>query len=121
MTPRTQQQIDTLEAQLAELRERLTTLEERVAADAPTELEPPSRSVRRARARRASRRRAQARALRTDERAAVLEHLARHRGSTAGDIAKALDLDRSIVSSRLTQLLRVGEVAKLERGYAVEP
>ncbi len=121
MTPRTQQQIETLEAQLAERRERLTTLEARVAADAPPELEPPARSVRRATARRASRRRAQARALRTDERAAVLVQLAGHPGSTAGDIAKALDMDRSAVSSRLAQLLRVGQVTKLERGYAVAP
>jgi DNA-binding MarR family transcriptional regulator len=79
------------------------------------------RSLRRASARRASRRRSQARALQTDERAAVLGHLAAHPGSTAGEIAKALDMERSIVSSRITQLVRLGEAEKLERGYAVTP
>lgn len=122
MAPRTQQQIDTLETALAELRERLDTLEARVASDsAAGELGPPARSLRRASARRASRRRAQARALQTDERAAVLAYLAAHPGSTAGELAKALDMERSIVSSRITQLVRLGEVAKLERGYAAKP
>ncbi|HEY5389035.1 MAG TPA: MarR family transcriptional regulator [Solirubrobacteraceae bacterium] len=120
MAPRTQQQIDTLETALAELRERLDTLEARVASDSG-ELAPPARSLRRASARRASRRRAQARALQTDERAAVLAYLAAHPGSTAGELAKALDMERSIVSSRITQLVRLGEVAKLDRGYAAKP
>jgi Fic family protein len=119
LAPRTQQQIDTLETALAELRERLDTLEARVASDAAGEAGPPARSLRRASARRASRRRAQARALQTDERAAVLGHLAAHPGSTAGEIAKSLDMERSIVSSRITQLVRLGEIEKVERGYAV--
>ena len=39
-------------------------------------------------------------------------------GSTAGEVAKGLDLNRSTVSSRLAQLAKLGQIRKAERGYA---
>ncbi len=120
--PRTQQAIDTLEAQVAELRENLARLEaelkEAHATHAEAISDVPARSLRRATARRASRRRAEARTLKADMSAAIIEFLAKHPGSTAGEVAKGLDLNRSTVSSRLTQLVRLGHIRKAERGYA---
>jgi hypothetical protein len=52
----------------------------------------PARSMRRANARRASNRRATARNRRRDPEASIIEFLARHPGSTAGDLAKRLNL-----------------------------
>src|SRR5579863_8064743 len=60
---RARTQIDDLESQLADLRERLTTLEAAVEAIPGGGATPPARSLRRATARRASRRRHEARAL----------------------------------------------------------
>jgi DNA-binding transcriptional ArsR family regulator len=123
--PRThQQQIETLEAQVADLRERMASLESQVSEGDQAESEvgaAPARSVRRATARRASRRRAQARALQPDTRAAIVEFLAKHPGSTAGEVAKGLDLNRSTVSSRVAQLLKLGQILKAERGYTAKP
>jgi TolA-binding protein len=118
---RTQQQIETLEARVAELQERMTWLEQQVRAQGAQDADadaPPARSVRRATARRASRRRAQARALRSDTKGAIVEFLAKHPGSTAGEVAKALDLNPSTVSSSLVALAKRGQVEKVERGYA---
>jgi DNA-binding transcriptional ArsR family regulator len=119
--PRTQQAIDTLEAQVAEQRRQLDQLESELKearaghADA---LGVPARSLRRATARRASKRRAQTRTLKADTRTSILEFLAKHPGSTAGEVAKGLDLNRSTVSSRLAQMAKLGEIRKAERGYA---
>jgi CRP-like cAMP-binding protein len=122
--PRIQQVIDTLEAECAELRERLAWLEvqlkefqahqETAAGDVPV------RSRRRATARRASRRRAAARARKLDTKTSIVEFLAEHPGSTAGEVAKGLDLNRGSVSTRLTQLAKLGEIRKAERGYAAK-
>jgi hypothetical protein len=79
---------------------------------------PPPRSQRRATARRASKRRATARARKGDTKASILEFLAKHPRSTAGEVAKGLNLNRGSVSSRLTQLARAGEIKKADRGYA---
>jgi DNA-binding transcriptional ArsR family regulator len=79
---------------------------------------PPPRSQRRATARRASRRRATARARKGDTRASIVEFLAKHPGSTAGEVAKGLNLSRGSVSSRLTQLAKAGEIKKADRGYS---
>ncbi len=121
---RTQQAIDTLEAQVAELRTDLARLEaelKQAHADHAEALgEAPPRSLRRATARRASKRRAEARTLQADTRASILEFLAKHPGSTAGEVAKGLDLNRSSVSSRLTQLAKLGHIRKAERGYAAK-
>jgi len=48
---------------------------------------------------------------------AVIDYLAKHPGSTADEVAEGLDLERSSVSSRLTQMARTGEIKKAERGY----
>src|ERR1035438_1205366 len=64
----------------------------------------PARSVRRATARRASNRRATARSLHGDSEASIIiDFLAKHPGSTAGDVAKGLNLDPGSVSARLTR------------------
>jgi DNA-binding transcriptional ArsR family regulator len=122
---RTQQMIDTLEAQCAELRERLAWLEAQLK-EAQAQHEDdlaavPARSLRRATARRASRRRAEARTRKLDTKATILEFLSKHPGSTAGEVAKGLDLTRASVSSRLTQLAKLGQIRKAERGYAAKP
>jgi predicted transcriptional regulator len=121
MSP-TQQAIDTLEAQVSELRANLARLESELT-DARTRhaeavAEVPPRSLRRATAQRASKRRAEARSLQADASASILEFLARHPGSTAGEVSKGLDLSRSSVSGRLTQLAKLGHIRKAERGYA---
>jgi DNA-binding transcriptional ArsR family regulator len=121
----TQQMIDTLEAQCAELRERLAWLEAQLK-EAQAQHEDdlaavPARSLRRATARRASRRRADARTRKLDTKATILEFLSKHPGSTAGEVAKGLDLTRTSVSSRLTQLAKLGQIRKAERGYAAKP
>ena len=117
---RIQQVIDTLEAEHADLEKRLAWLDKQLEEfrnhrdSAP----PPARSVRRATARRASSRRAVARARRGDTKAQIIEFLDKHPGSTAGEVARGLNLNRGSVSTRLTQLAKRGEIRKAERGYA---
>jgi len=82
---------------------------------------PPPRSRRRATAVRASKRRATARVRKGDPKERIFEFLAKHPGSTAGEVAKGLNLDRGSVSSRLTQMAKVGEIEKAERGYKANP
>jgi predicted transcriptional regulator len=122
--PRTQQAIDTLEAQVAELREHLARLEAEFkqahASDEEAIATVPPRSLRRATARRASKRRAEARTLKADTSASIIEFLLKRPGSTAGEVAKGLDLNRSTVSSRLTQLAKLGHIRKAQRGYAAK-
>ena len=82
---------------------------------------PPPRSQRRATAVRASKRRATARVRKGDTRASIFEFLAKHPGSTAGEVAKGLNLNRGSVSTRLTQLAKEGEIKKADRGYTTNP
>lgn len=112
--------IDTLEAEQAELRERLAWLEQqlRVFNEREQGEEPPARSVRRQTARRASTRRAVARARKGDTKSRIVEFLTKHPGSTAGEVARGLDMNRGSVSTRLTQLAKLGEISKSERGYS---
>jgi predicted HTH transcriptional regulator len=121
---RIKQVIDTLEAERADLQERLAWLEEQIkefhahherAAPAV-----PARSGRRATARRASTRRATARTRQVDTTKSIVEFLAEHPGSTAGEVAKGLNLNRGSVSARLTQLAKSGEIKKAARGYTAE-
>ena len=121
--PGTQKQIKTLEAQVAELSERLAAVEAAMEGGAGAEVDPaavPARSLRRASARRASKRRAQARALRPDTKVLVVGYLEKHPGSTAGALAKGIDVNRSTVSSCLAQLVRLGSIHKDEHGYVVD-
>ena len=78
---------------------------------------PPPRSKRRATAVRASKRRATARVRKGDPKETIFEFLAKHPGSTAGEVAKGLNLARNSVSARLVQLAKAGEIQKAERGY----
>jgi hypothetical protein len=48
----------------------------------------------------------------------VIEYVAANPGSTAGDIAEALGLNRNSVATRLTQLGKRGELVKARRGYS---
>jgi hypothetical protein len=82
---------------------------------------PPPRSQRRATAVRASKRRATARVRKGDAKASIFEFLAKHPGSTAGEVAKGLNLNRGSVSTRLNQLAKEGEIKKADRGYTTNP
>ncbi len=100
----------------------LTDVRERHAEAAP------ARSLRRATARRASRRRATARSRQGDSKTSIIDFLAQHAGSTAGDLAqhagstagdlaKGLNLNPGNVSARLTELAKAGEIKRASRGY----
>jgi Winged helix-turn-helix DNA-binding len=121
---RIQQVIEALEAERADAKERLEWLEKQIqefrdrhgdGAAAPA----PARSRRRATARRASTRRATARSRQPEVKEQIIEYLGKHAGSTAGEVAKALNLNRNATATRLTQLARSGEIKKQPRGYAV--
>jgi uncharacterized membrane protein len=121
---RIQQVIDTLEAERAEVQKHLAWLEQQInefhahnGRPAPTA---PARSVRRATARRASSRRATARTRHGDTKASIIDFLSQHPGSTAGDLAKGLNLNRGSVSTRLTQLAKAGEIKKASHGYSTK-
>lgn len=92
--------------------------------DLPTEVSErdhkaiPARSVRRATARRASNRRATARIRQGDTNARIIAFLARHAGSTAGDLAKGLNLNPGSVSTHLNQLAKSGEIKRASHGYS---
>jgi predicted transcriptional regulator len=80
----------------------------------------PARSVRRATARRASNRRATARSRQGDTKTRITDFLAQHPASTAGDLAKGLNLNPGSVSAHLTQLAKVGEIKKASHGYSTK-
>ncbi len=92
--------------------EVLTEASERTDVDAA-----PVRSVRRATARRASHRRATARSRQGDSETSIIDFLARHPGSTIGDLARGLNFNPVTVSIRLTQLANSGEIKKVRHGY----
>jgi hypothetical protein len=52
-------------------------------------------------------------------RARIVDYVKAHPGSTAGDVAQALGLNRQSTSTRLTQIAKTGELVKAERGYNV--
>ncbi len=76
--------------------------------------------MRRATARRASNRRATARSRQSDTEARIIDFLSQHPESTAGDLAKGLNLNPGNVSTRLTQLAKTGEIKKASRGYSTK-
>jgi predicted transcriptional regulator len=119
---RIQQVIETLEAERAEVQEHLAWLEQQIsefhAHNGGSAASAPVRSKRRATARRASTRRATARSRQTDTKASIIAFLAQHPQSTAGEVAKALNLNPGSVSTRLTQLAKRGEIQKASRGYS---
>jgi predicted HTH transcriptional regulator len=48
----------------------------------------------------------------------VIEYVRAHPASTAGDVAKALRLNRNSIATRLAQLVKSGELSKAARGYS---
>ncbi len=121
---RIKQVIETLEAERVDLQQRLAWLEEQIKefqahhdGAAPAA---PARSGRRATARRASTRRATARTHQVDTKKSIVGFLTKHPGSTAGEVAKGLNLNRGSVSTRLTQLAKSGEIKKAARGYTAQ-
>jgi predicted transcriptional regulator len=118
---RIQQVINTLEAERVEVQKHLAWLEQQInefhAHNGRSAAAAPARSVRRATARRASNRRATARTRQRDTKASIIDFLAEHPRSTAGDLAKGLNLNRGSVSTRLTQLAKAGEIKKASHGY----
>jgi hypothetical protein len=126
--PRIQKIIETLEAERAEVHARLEWLDQRISefrediarrvdSDAHTTPAPPVRSGRRATAKRASARRAVARSVKRDLTEDIIQFLQKHPGSTAGDVAKGLNLDRNSVAGRLAVMSKAGDIAKAKRGY----
>lgn len=126
-----QQVIKALEAERAEVLERLAwldqTIEEfrrREEAPAPAAVPAapkPKRAVRRGTAARASNRRHVARDLRPDPEARILDFLKQHPGSTIGAVAKGLDASRSTVAGQMDKLEKRGEIRKGAKGYALPP
>jgi predicted HTH transcriptional regulator len=72
----------------------------------------PQRSARRATARRASNRRATARQRKHDVEGRIFEYLKDHPRSTTGDIAKALNANRSTIAAGLAHLVRDGDISR---------
>jgi hypothetical protein len=121
---RIQQVIQTLEAERAHVQKHLTWLEQQInefhSHNGDSAATAPARSVRRATARRASKRRAATRSRHVDVKARIIGFLAKHPGSTAGDVAKGLNLNPGSTSTRLTQLAKAGEIKKASRGYTTK-
>ena len=121
---RIQQVVETLEAERAQVQKHLAWLEQQInefhAHNGDSAAVAPARSVRRATARRASKRRATARSRHLDAKTRIIDFLAQHPGSTAGDVAKGLNLNRGSASTRLSQLAKAGEIKKASRGYTTK-
>jgi predicted transcriptional regulator len=121
---RLQQVIDALEAERADLQERLAWLDRQIKEfrerHGDERATPPQRSVRRATARRASTRRATARQRKGDITGRIIDYLKDHPQSTAGDVAKALNANRNTTATRLSQMVKKGEIIKASKGYAVK-
>jgi predicted HTH transcriptional regulator len=119
-----QQVIDALEAERADLQERLGWLDRQIKEfrerHGDERATPPQRSVRRATARRASTRRATARQRKGDMTGRILDYLKYHPQSTAGAVAKALNTNRNTTATRLSQMVKKGQITKASRGYAVK-
>jgi predicted transcriptional regulator len=118
-----QQVVDALQAERDEVKKHLDWLDEQITnfrsrlgdASATT-----SRARRRQTSRRASARRATTRSRQGDTKAQVIEYLRKHDGATAGDVAKGLNMNRNSVATRLTQMVKAGEIKKAARGYSAK-
>jgi CRP-like cAMP-binding protein len=54
---------------------------------------------------------------RGETRERLIDYVRANPGSTAGDVAKALGLNRNSLATRLAQLAKSGELTKATRGY----
>jgi hypothetical protein len=70
----------------------------------------PTRSARRATARRASNRRGVARRRKVDVEGRIIEYLKDHPQSTTGDLAKGLNASRGTIAAGLSHLARANEI-----------
>jgi CRP-like cAMP-binding protein len=104
----------------ANARKHLARLEQQIkqVRGANRAVAAPARSVRRATARRASTRRATARSRQSDTTARILGFVSRHPRSTAGDLARRLNLDPETVSRSLNQLAHAGDIKKHAHGFS---
>jgi predicted transcriptional regulator len=115
-----QQVIDALEAERADLLERVAWLDGQIKEFRERHDErwtPAQRSVRRATARRASTRRATARQRKGDIAERIIDYLKDHPQSTAGDVAKGLNANRNTIATRLSRMVKEGEITKASKGY----
>src|SRR5436305_13325338 len=98
------QVIEALEAERADVQERLAWIDAQLVEfrrSAGEPAQPAGRASRRATARRASTRRAAARGRQGNTKAKIIAFLTKHPSSTAGDVARGLNLNRNSVSTRL--------------------
>src|SRR5436190_530912 len=110
-----------IEARLAELRplvQAAASLEAALRALASGDGQSPGTASRRRTRKRPPTPRASGARPRGQSREQIIEYVRAHPGSTAGDVASALGLNRTSVSTRLAQLAKAGELTKAERGYA---
>jgi len=116
--------IDALEAERAELQERVVWLDGQIKEFRERhgdERSPaPQRSMRRSAARRASTRRATARQRKGDIKERIVDYLKNHPQSTAGDVAKGVNANRNTIATRLSQMAKEGEITKASKGYAAK-
>ena len=120
---RMKQVIEALEAERADVAERLAWLDKQLAEfrdHAGDGVPRGGRAKRRATARRASTRRATARRRQGDTKAKIVEFLSKHPQSTAGDVARGLNLNRNSVSTRLASMAKAGEIVKAPKGYSAK-
>lgn len=121
---RMQQVIAALEAERADVQERLDWLDRQIEEFRDhhdgEQATVPKRSTRRATARRASTRRAAGRRRQSDVQARVVEFLKDHPNSTAGDVAKGLNANRNTIATRLSQMVKAGDIKKASTGYAIK-
>jgi hypothetical protein len=50
----------------------------------------------------------------------IIDYLKNHPQSTAGDVAKALNANRNTTATRLSQMVKKGQITKASKGYAVK-
>ena len=121
---RMQQVIAALEAERADVQERLDWLDRQIEEFRDhhdgEQATVPKRSTRRATARRASTRRAAGRRRQSDVQARVVEFLKDHPNSTAGDVAKGLNANRNTIATRLSQMVKAGDIKKASTGCAIK-
>lgn len=126
---RMQQVIKALEAERAEVQERLAWLDQTIEEFRAREEAPPAtvvpatsapkRSARRGTAVRASNRRHAVRDLKADPGERIIAFLREHPGSTSGAVAKGLNANRSTVAAQLAKLEKTGEIVKAEKGFSL--
>jgi hypothetical protein len=118
---RMQQILDALKAERQEAKEHLDWIDEQIASfRGRLSGNGTTRVQRRSTARRASTRRATARSRQSDTKDLIIDYLRKHDGSTAGDVAKGLNLNRNSVATRLTQMTKAGDIKKAARGYSAK-